>query len=268
MNALTREIVAVACLMGAAMVAQAQVSPSAAASSTQAQQAQAVAQSQAAQRVDPSAAARFIEGCNQALERGVSAPGCQAPLYRNELEQLKREALNTQNPQLLSFVGDAYRSQRTGIGDLSQAYRWYLMAAVRGDPRALQQLSDMNRKGMGVQQDNVKALGYARLAERLTPRDGKQSPNVVRLINELGNEMAAEEMALAESFAKQLEERIRREAPGLPHYPEASSSPSPDSPLFPRSAVQGAIPSPAGLPASAAPMPGSVLPGVPAPLQP
>ncbi|MPN09252.1 hypothetical protein SDC9_156541 [bioreactor metagenome] len=198
----------------------------------------------------------------------MTAPGCQAPLYRNELEQLKREALTTQNPQLLSFVGDAYRSQRTGIGDLGQAYRWYLMAAVRGDPRALQQLSDMNRKGMGVPQDSVKALGYARLAERLTPRDGKRQPNVVNLINELGNDMAAEEMALAESFANQLEQRIRRETPGLPSNPQAQTSPPPGALPTSRPATSGAVPAPAGLPASAAPVPGSVLPGVPAPLRP
>ena len=75
--------------------------------------------------------ARFIESCNEALERGVAELGCQGPIYRNELERLKREALNTQNPQLLSFVGDAYQNPRSGLGDMGQAYRWYLLAAVR-----------------------------------------------------------------------------------------------------------------------------------------
>src|SRR5690606_5149472 len=82
------------------------------------------------------AGARFLEACNEALERGVAELGCQGPIYRNELERLKREALNTQNPQLLSFVGDAYQNPRSGLGDMGQAYRWYLLAAVRGDPRA------------------------------------------------------------------------------------------------------------------------------------
>ena len=65
--------------------------------------------------------ARFIESCNEALERGVAELGCQGPIYRNELERLKREALNTQNPQLLSFVGDAYQNPRSGLGDMGQA---------------------------------------------------------------------------------------------------------------------------------------------------
>lgn len=216
------------------------------------------------QTVDSSTAGRFIAGCNEAMEHGQTAPGCQAPLYRNELERLKREALTTQNPQLLSFVGDAYSSQRTGIGDLSQAYRWYLMAAVRGDPSALRRLSDMNRKGRGTPQDNVKAMGYARLAERFSsagvPSTSDAQRNVVNIINELGNELAAEEMALAESFANQMDSRIRTLTPGLPAAQEPRAG----------GTVQRlpaeTVPAPAGLPASAAPTPGSVLPGVPAAL--
>ena len=115
--------------------------------------------------------ARFIESCNEALQRGVAELGCQGPIYRNELERLKREALNTQNPQLLSFVGDAYQNPRSGLGDMGQAYRWYLLAAVRGDPRAMQRLTEMNRKGQGVPKDSVKALGYARLLERMAQPD-------------------------------------------------------------------------------------------------
>lgn len=158
------------------------------------------------------AGARFIESCNEALQRGVAELGCQGPIYRNELERLQREALATQNPQLLSFVGDAYQNPRSGLGDMGQAYRWYLLAAVRGDPRAMQRLTEMNRKGQGVPKDNVKALGYARLLERMAQPDSAAQRNVLSVINELGAEMAVEEVALAERFSAELEARIQRQA--------------------------------------------------------
>lgn len=156
--------------------------------------------------------ARFVEACNQSLERGVTDLGCQGPIYRNELERLKREALTTQNPQLLSFVGDAYENPRSGLGDMGQAYRWYLLAAVRGDPRAMQRLTEMNRKGQGVPKDSVKALGYARLLERLAQPNSDPQRHAATVINELGSEMAVEEVALAERFAAELEARIQRQA--------------------------------------------------------
>lgn len=196
-----------------------------------------------------SAGARFLEACNQSLEKGVTDLGCQGPLYRNELERLKSEALTTQNPQLLSLVGNAYESQRAGFADVGQAYRWYLMAAVRGDPRAMQRLSEMNRRGSGVPQDKVKALGYARLAQRLgAPGSAAAAHDVAQTINELGTEMAAEEMALAERFALELESMVRRQSSGEP----ASGS--------------DALPAPASGPARAVevpPLPGRGLPGVP-----
>src|SRR5690606_32275663 len=126
---------------------------------------------------------------------GVTDLGCHGPLYRNELERLKREALTTQNPQLLSLVGDAYGSRRSGVADVGQAYRWYLMAAVRGDPRAMQRLSEMNQRGVGTPQDKVKALGYARLAQRLgVPGVTAAGQDLAHTIDALGAEMAAEEM--------------------------------------------------------------------------
>ena len=189
------------------------------------------------------AGARFLEACNEALERGVAELGCQGPIYRNELERLKREALNTQNPQLLSFVGDAYQNPRSGLGDMGQAYRWYLLAAVRGDPRAMQRLAEMNRKGQGVPKDNVKALGYARLLERMAQPDTGTHRNVLTVINELGAEMAVEEVALAERFASELEARIQRQ----------STTGTADS---------GAEPKLPAAPAAGATRPGSVLPGM------
>lgn len=169
--------------------------------------------------------------------------GCQGPIYRNELERLKREALNTQNPQLLSFVGDAYQNPRSGLGDMGQAYRWYLLAAVRGDPRAMQRLAEMNRKGQGVPKDNVKALGYARLLERMAQPDTGTHRNVLTVINELGAEMAVEEVALAERFSSELEARILRQ----------STTGAADT---------GAEPKPPVAPAAGAARPGSVLPGM------
>ncbi|MGE8318627.1 MAG: sel1 repeat family protein [Comamonas sp.] len=216
---------------------------------------------QAAQAPSASTAARFVASCNDSLERGVTELGCQAPLYRNELERLKREALNTQNPQLLSFVGDAYRNPRSGMGDMGQAYRWYLLAAVRGDPLAMQRLAEMNQKGQGVPKDNVKALGYARLAERLALPGSGAKRNEVQMINELGNEMAAEEVALAESFADQLQARIRRESAGETGGAAAAAGTA-ASPA-PRTVP---VPAPRQVPGSGAATPGTVLPGVPAPL--
>ncbi|MBV7543715.1 sel1 repeat family protein [Acidovorax sp. sic0104] len=207
--------------------------------------------------------ARFIESCNEALERGVPELGCQGPIYRNELERLKREALNTQNPQLLSFVGDAYQNPRSGLGDMGQAYRWYLLAAVRGDPRAMQRLSEMNRKGQGVPKDNVRALGYARLLERMAQPDTGTHRNVLSVINELGAEMAVEEVALAERFASELEARVQRQAAGDGTDRGGDARPAAAAATRPGSGLPGmtAVPRPAAAASAAAP--GSTLPGVP-----
>jgi len=231
--------------------------------------AQAAAQNQAAQQVNSSTAARFIQNCNDALERGVVAAGCQAPIYRNELERLKSEAITTHNPRLLSFVGDAYLNPRSGYGDIGQAYRWYLMAAVRGDPQAMQKLAEMNKAGTGVPKDNVKAMGYARLVQRMTQQGVTEQTNMVSLINELGDEMAVEEIALAERFAGQLEAQIQRQAGGGQDLLQAGEkpqilpvAPEPNFPGLPHPAVPSpSQPAPAVHPGAA--IPGTVLPGVP-----
>ena len=208
--------------------------------------------------------ARFIESCNEARERGVAELGCQGPIYRNELERLKREALNTQNPQLLSFVGDAYQNPRSGLGDMGQAYRWYLLAAVRGDTRAMQRLTEMNRKGQGVPKDNVRALGYARLLERMAQPDTGAHRNVLSVINELGAEMAVEEVALAERFAAELQARIERQSAGgeapstgaEPGRPAGAAAVRAGSGLPGMSAVPrngAASPSPGAIPANSLP---------------
>lgn len=217
--------------------------------------------------------ARFIESCNEALQRGVAELGCQGPIYRNELERLKREALNTQNPQLLSFVGDAYQNPRSGLGDMGQAYRWYLLAAVRGDPRAMQRLTEMNRKGQGVPKDNVKALGYARLMERMAQPDSGERPNVLSLINELGAEMAVEEVALAERFAAELEARIQRQAAGSGGDAAAQAAPAAGPSragggLPGMSGVPRSVPGAMGAPAAGAAVPGTTLPGTPSKVTP
>ena len=98
-------------------------------------------------------------------------------LRGNELEQLRQEALRTRNPQLMTMVGDAYQNRRTGSGDISQAYRWYVRSAVRGDPQAMARLSEMYRRGQGTAPDRVKAMGYAKLAQQTAPDSaaGKQA---------------------------------------------------------------------------------------------
>lgn len=216
-----------------------------------------------------SASVRFLEACNQSLEKGVTDLGCQGPLYRNELERLKREAVTTQNPQLLSLLGNAYENPRAGLGDVGQAYRWYLMAAVRGDPRAMQRLSEMNRRGSGVPQDKVKALGYARLAQRLgAPGATAAAPDVAQAINDLGSEMAAEEMALAERFALELEAQVLRQTPNAPQAPTGAPLTSAPAPALPAAAPSLPGRSLPGVPQSSsgptAPLPGARLPGIPA----
>lgn len=208
-----------------------------------------------------STGARFLEACNLSLQKGVTDLGCQGPLYRNELQRLQREALATQNPQLLSLVGDAYGSRRSGLADAGQAYRWYLLAAVRGDPHAMQRLAEMNRQGTGTPQDRVKALGYARLAQRLgLPGTTAAGQDVAQAIDQLGAEMAAEEVALAERFAAELQAQVLQASAPAPAAPAAPAA----TPLAPPG---GGVP---GLPqgrthGAPATQPGARLPGTPAP---
>lgn len=174
--------------------------------------------------------ARYVESCQQAIERGVVSPGCQGPLYASEIARLKADALRSNNPNLLTLLGDAYQSNRSGISDIGQAYRWYLLGAVRGDPRAMQRLSELYRNGSGAPQDNVKALGYARLAERLAPPGSANARQATEAVKTLGNNMAAEEVVLADRFAGELEASIRRQGPvqaGAPAPPAVAPMPAP-----------------------------------------
>jgi len=174
--------------------------------------------------------ARFIESCRQALERQVVQPGCQETLRPNELAQLKEDALRSNNPDLLTLVGDAYKSNRGGIADLGQAYRWYLLAAVRGDPRAMQRLSDMYRSGQGVPNDNVKALGYARLAQTLASPGTSVARQATSAVGVLGRLMAADERALAEQFAADLAHELRQQAGSASEKGASSPEPKDTSP--------------------------------------
>ncbi|MEO8248014.1 MAG: sel1 repeat family protein [Burkholderiales bacterium] len=169
--------------------------------------------------------ARYVESCQQGIEHGVVSPGCQGPIYANEIGRLKEDALRTQNPELLRLLGDAYQSPRAGLSDISQAYRWYLLAAVRGDPRAMQRLSELYRDGQGVPRDNVKALGYARLTQRLALPGSTNARGAAQTISVLGSELAAEEVALAERFADELERGIQsRGGISTPLSPPASAA--------------------------------------------
>ncbi|MBS0425993.1 MAG: sel1 repeat family protein [Proteobacteria bacterium] len=167
--------------------------------------------------------ARYVESCQQAIERGVVNPGCQGPLYANEIARLKEDALRTNNPNLLTLLGDAYQSNRSGVSDIGQAYRWYLLGAVRGDPRAMQRLSELYKSGRGAPQDNIKALGYARLAQRLAVPGSASAKQATDTINSLGNEMAAEEVVLADRFASELETKLRSQQGAAPGTASAGS---------------------------------------------
>ncbi len=230
----------------------------------------------------PSISARYIESCQQGVERGVVAPGCQGPLYRSEIERLQKDALRTNDASLLTLLGDAFQSNRSAVSDIGQAYRWYLLAAVRGDPRAIERLSALYKDGRGAPQDNIKALGYARLAERLAVPGSAGAKRASATINALGKDMAAEEVALADRFATDLERNLQLKGVPLPSQsalstagatagvPSAALSPSqPAQAVQPRSPPSaqlpgiGALPSPQAdqsAPAATA-SPGNRIPG-------
>lgn len=174
----------------------------------------------------PSAAggARFIESCQQALDRGEAAPGCQGALYANEIAGLRNEALRSNNPALLTLLGDSYLNNRSAVSDVGQAYRWYLLAAVRGDPRAMQRLSELYQGGRGAPQDRVRAMGYARLAQRLAVPGSKAATDAAQASASLGTTMAAEELALADRFAQDLEATLRRDGAPLDAQSGASTT--------------------------------------------
>ena len=179
--------------------------------------------------------ARYVESCQQAIERGVVNPGCQGPLYASEIARLKEDALRSNNANLLTLLGDAYQSNRSGISDIGQAYRWYLLGAVRGDPRAMQRLSELYRNGSGAPKDNIKALGYARLAERLAAPGSASAKQATEAVSSLGNEMAAEEVVLADRFAGELEAGIRRQTATEPGAPAPAAPPPAPEPKTARS---------------------------------
>lgn len=157
--------------------------------------------------------ARYVEACQQSIERGVGGLGCQGSLYSNEINRLKEEALRTNNPSLLTLLGDAYQSNRSSVSDIGQAYRWYLLGAVRGDPRAMERLTSFYKDGRGgVPQDKVKALGYSRLTQRLAIPGSVSAQQATDTIRSLGSEMADEEIVLAERFASEFEDRLRGRA--------------------------------------------------------
>ena len=209
--------------------------------------------------------ARYVESCQQAIERGVIQPGCQGPLHAGELARLKEDALRTNNPNLLTLLGDAYQNNRTGISDIGQAYRWYLLAAVRGDPRAMQRLSDLYRSGQGAPSDNVKALGYARLAERLSLPGSTEAKQASAAVASLGGRMAADERALADRFAGELEQNLRQQA-ATPGAQDAAAAAAPavaaGTPITSRLPGLGAAQALPDAAAPARPAPGAIgIPG-------
>ncbi|MEZ5632318.1 MAG: sel1 repeat family protein [Burkholderiaceae bacterium] len=159
-------------------------------------------------------AARFLASCYQSLNSGRLDPACQGATYRGDLERLRVEALRTQNPSLITLVGDAYSSALAPVSDSGEAYQWYLMAAVRGDPRAMERLADMYRNGRGVPRGRVKAFGYARATARLAVPGSAAANQAERALAELSQEMSAQEIALAERFANQMQANASR-TPGL-----------------------------------------------------
>ncbi|RYF43994.1 MAG: sel1 repeat family protein [Comamonadaceae bacterium] len=188
------------------------------------------------------------------MERGEVAAGCQGPLYPSEIARLKDEALRSRDPALLTLLGDAYQGNRSAISDVGQAYRWYLLAAVRGDPRAMQRLSELYRGGSGAPLDRARALGYARLAQRLAVPGSKTASDAAQASASLGSSLAGEELALADKFAADLESQLRQQG-AVPPAGEPAAVPGSSN----AAAGQGGI---TLRERAAQPMPGPAIPGM------
>lgn len=199
-----------------------------------------------AQAATHSHAARYVQACQEALDKGQPGLGCSGALLHNELRELQAQALQSQSPALMALVGDAYRNERSPIADIGQAYRWYLMAAVRGDAAAMERLSRMYHKGQGVPQDSVKALGYARLTQQFAAAQGQRSGrDVARLIQSLGSQMAAEELALSERFAQEMGAAIASGKPPGQGAAAAHATPMPGAAAMQAHPADRAAPMPA-----------------------
>ena len=204
---------------------------------------------------------RFFESCRQLGRGGGPKPGCQGPLYMGEMERLKEEALRTNNAQLFTLLGDAYRSNRSGISDIGQAYRWYVLAAVRGDPRAMQRLAELYQTDRNAPDDRIRALGYARLTQRLAAPGSRTATQAAAAARKLGRTMAIEDIAVADSFADELEAGIGRASagaatPGLAGPNARSDATAPASPpIAVRAYAPTGVPGLAALEARTGPVP-------------
>lgn len=191
----------------------------------------AAVQQQAAQAGAAAAASnssRFVAACQDGLARDQLQPGCRGVFQGSEIERLKEEALRSNSGRLYSLLGAAYDDDRSGSANLAQAYRWYLLAAVRGDARAAQRLSEMYQTGRGAPEDRVRALGYARLTQRLSSPDSSVARQARRAESRIGRGMASDEIDKADQFAQEMESAVQQQRV-LPHaaeHPELAPSPT------------------------------------------
>ena len=170
--------------------------------------------------------ARFLESCKNASADGKPMPGCTGALPGTDIELLKQEALRTNNPQLFTQLGRAYENRGGGLSAPTLAYRWYVLAAVRGDPEAMVRLSEMYKTGQGTAQDTVKALGYARLTQKMAPAGSALARQANQTVRGLGGKMVSSELALAEQFADDLEQQLteRKLSSGSADTPSATGN--------------------------------------------
>ena len=150
-----------------------------------------------------------------------------------------------------------------------------LTAAIEGDGEAVKQaLNEMFLDAIeglrGVLVDGFEWLWdlvkmtIGAMLERMAQPDTGTPRNVLSIIDELGAEMAVEEVALAERFAAELEARVQRQAVGAGAEPGGDARPAkaaerPGAGLPGMSAVPRTAP---GAPAPAV-VPGSTVPGMP-----
>ena len=83
-------------------------------------------------------------------------------------------------------------------GDLSEAVRWWKLAADQLDVFAKMNLSEAYRKGLGVQKDPGKALELALMASRILPSSVLSTFGLPSRISSLRSEATAEQQASAE----------------------------------------------------------------------
>ena len=103
-------------------------------------------------------------------------------------------------------LADKYERGLAVAQDIEQAARWYRGAARQGDAWAQVWLAEIQAKSRGVLEDHVKAYAWLNLA---TAHSGPVvQVKAGRLMDMLGKQMTAEQLAKSQKLAAELRKRI------------------------------------------------------------